>query len=302
MDKRVAYTLIALGATLWGMIGFFVQRLYDYELTPLQVTTIRVTSAAMILVLFSLIKNRNWLIVNVKDSHYFVGTGILSIVFFNWCFFAAIQETSISVAAILLYTGPAFVTILSRIFFKEWFTIRKVTSLAVTLVGCSFVIGFLPTIDSTISLYGLIVGLGSGLGYALYSIFGKVALRKYHPMTVTNYTFIYAALFLLPLSQLWTVPHIFSIPAVWVYGIGLGFLPTVLAFILYTRGLHEVESSRASIIATIEPVVAVLIGVLLFQEVLTSWQTVGIVMVIAAVIIVQEKAKHSEKEAVKKAV
>jgi drug/metabolite transporter (DMT)-like permease len=81
----------------------------------------------------------------------------------------------------------------------------------------------------------------------------------------------------------------------WFYIMGLGFFSTLLAFILYTKGLSKVESSRASIIATIEPVVAALLSFTLFNEKLLLWQYIGMIMVIVAVIIVQEaKKKHSE--------
>jgi drug/metabolite transporter (DMT)-like permease len=130
-------------------------------------------------------KNRKALKIKASDSKYFIGTGIFSIVLFNWCLFHAIQETSISIASILLYTAPAFVTIFSRIFFKESLTPRKVLALVTTFIGCSFVIGILPNTNGSISLYGFILGLGSGLFYALYSIFGKFALEKYDSLTVT---------------------------------------------------------------------------------------------------------------------
>lgn len=292
--KKWAYVFIAISASLWGIISIFVQSLYAYGFTPLQVVAIRVITSACMLTLYVGLTNRSLFKINTCDGKYFVGTGICSIVFFNWCYFTAIQETTISIASILLYTGPAFVTILSRIIFKEWLTGKKMIALVVTFVGCSFVIGILPTMEDSISLYGLIVGLGSGFGYALYSIFGKFALQKYHALTVTTYTFIFASVGIIPISQLWNSWSLFLNLKVWGYSVGLGLFPTVLAFLLYTFGLSYVESSRASITATIEPIVATLVGTLLFSEVLTMWQLFGIFLVIIAVVIVQEPQKKVE--------
>lgn len=243
-------------------------------------------------------KNRKALKVKGSDSKYFIGTGIFSIVFFNWCLFHAIQETSISIASILLYTAPAFVTIFSRILFKESLTPRKVLALITTFIGCPFVIGILPNSNDSISLYGFILGLGSGLFYALYSIFGKFALVKYDSLTVTVYTFVFAAIAVTPLSGLWMVLHLFTTLEVWLNIIGLGFLSTMLAFTFYTKGLNAVESSRASIIATVEPVVASLLGFLIFNEKLSIWQYFGILLVIFAVIIVQESTKKSRNKTI----
>ncbi|WP_096199134.1 DMT family transporter [Bacillus sp. FJAT-45350] len=289
MDKKIAYTLILLGATLWGIIGVFVTYLYELGFTPTQVVAVRVATAAIFLLIYVLFKNRKLLKIKITDSKYFVGTGIISIVFFNLCFFSAIQETSISIAAILLYTAPAFVTIFSRILFKESLTPQKITALLITTIGCALVIGIFPNNSESITLLGLILGLGSGLFYALYSIFGKFALNKYDSLTVTVYTFIFATISIVPFSGIWSYGHLFLDLKVWIFIIGLGFLSTMLAFILYTKGLSSVESSRASIIATVEPVVAALMSFLIFQEMLTFWQYVGIALVIIAVITVQEK-------------
>ncbi|MBM7585055.1 drug/metabolite transporter (DMT)-like permease [Bacillus pakistanensis] len=292
-DKKMAALYIAAGASLWGIIGIFVTFLYELGFTPTQVVTIRVLSASFFLLFYIIFKNRHLLKIQLSDSKYFIGTGIFSIVLFNWCLFSAMEETSISIAAILLYTAPAFVTIFSRILFKEALTTRKVLALIITFAGCSFVIGILPNSKESVSLYGLILGLGSGLFYALYSIFGKFALRKYDTLTVTVYTFIFAAFAITPLSGLWVNLHLFSTIEVWLCIIGLGFFSTMLAFILYTKGLQSLESSRASIIATIEPVVAALLSFFIFHEKLNLWQYLGITLVIAAVFIVQESTRKS---------
>jgi drug/metabolite transporter (DMT)-like permease len=292
MDNKLALLFIGAGASLWGIIGIFVTYLYEIGFTPTQVVAVRALSATMFLVIYVLFKNPQLLKINLSDSKYFVGTGIFSIVLFNWCLFSAIEETSISIASILLYTAPAFVTIFSRLLFKEALTTRKILALFITFIGCSFVIGILPNMDEPISLYGVILGLGSGLFYSLYSIFGKFALKKYDSLTVTVYTFLFATIAVIPFSGLWSVLPLFSGIKVWMYIIGLGFLSTMLPFIFYTKGLNTIESSRASIIATIEPVVASLMGFLIFHEKLNLWQYLGIIMVIVAVVIVQESTKR----------
>lgn len=287
----MAYLLIVIAAFLWGIIGLFVQKLYELGFTAFEIVTIRVVSAALILFLFVGVKDRSLLKISWLDTKYFVGTGICSIVFFNWCFFTAIRETSLSVAAILLYTGPAFVTIISWFIFKERMSIRKMIALGTTFFGCTLVVGLFPASETSISFYGLLIGLGSGLGYALYSIFGKFALEKYQSLTITTYTFIVASVFMLFFTDIEHLQRAFLTPDIVVYSLGLGFFPTALAYILYTIGLSKVESSRASITTTLEPVVASLMGVLLYGDVLSLWQVTGIIFVLLAVVIVQEKRR-----------
>ncbi|SFF55376.1 Threonine/homoserine efflux transporter RhtA [Halobacillus alkaliphilus] len=295
MNRQLSLILIFIAATLWGVIGIFVTYLYKMGFTPFQVVAIRVSTAFLFLLIYTLAKDLRYLKIKPLDSRYFMGTGIISIVLFNWCLFSAMEETSISIAFVLLYTAPIFVTIFSKFFLNESFTLRKLAALCMTFTGCTLVIGLFPKMEGSISLYGLLLGLGAGLFYALYSILGKYALAKYNSLTVTVYTFLFASLAAVPFSQIWKITHLLSNVTLLIV-IGLGFLSTMLPFLLYTKGLENVESSRASIIATVEPVVASLTGYLIFNEKLDSWQYFGIVLVIASVIIVQDSSKSLQRD------
>ncbi|WP_445666080.1 DMT family transporter [Fodinibius sp. AD559] len=286
---RLAYIYVFLGAALWGIIGLFIEELSQAGFSAFQIVTLRVVSASVMLVLFVVLKNTELLKIDLKDSMSFIGTGIFSIVFFNWAYFTAIEEVSLSVAVLLLYTGPAFVVILSRFFFKEPMTSRKVGALVLTLLGCVLVVKVFPIGIEHVSWYGISVGLGSGFGYALYSIFGKHALKKYHPLTVITYTFVFASAVMLPVSGIAISTSDLQSTHVWMNILGLGFFPTALAYYLYTMGLSMVESGRASIAATVEPLVATLLGVFVFNDVLTAFQVVGMLLVLAAVVLVQFK-------------
>lgn len=139
---------------------------------------------------------------------------------------------------------------------------------------------------------GLLVGLGSGIGYGLYSILGKIALRKYSSYTVTTYTFIFAA------AGSWIISRPADMIAKFSAAPDLGFLivlcfltaliTAVIPFLSYTLGLESVEASKAGIIATIEPMVATLIGILVFSETLTIMSGAGILLILAAVVILKE--------------
>ncbi|WP_371933335.1 DMT family transporter [Halobacillus litoralis] len=245
--------------------------------------------------------NRKLLKIKLADSRYFFGTGVISIALFNWCLFSAIEATSMSIAFVLLYTAPVFVTIFSKVFFKEAWTGKKLIALVTTFTGCTFVIGLLPELQASLSLVGLLFGLGSGLFYALYSIFGKVVLKKYPSLTVTFYTFAFATIAVVPFSGLWNNAAFLTDIRVWLLIVGLGLISTVLPFLLYTKGLEHVESSRASIVATIEPVVATLVGYFVYAEVMTIYQYAGVVLVLLSVIIVQESKKKPAQQREKSA-
>ncbi|MDR7075344.1 drug/metabolite transporter (DMT)-like permease [Neobacillus niacini] len=286
MGKFVPFMMIAVSAALWGIIAIFVRNLANIGFTPMEIVTLRVVSAVVLLGLIGILKYKEQLKIRFSDTRYFIGTGVFSIVLFNWCYFTSINQMSLSFAVILLYTAPAFVVVLSFFFLKEKLDRWKIISVLGTLTGCVLIAGVGVFETTTISLAGIITGLGAGFGYALYTIFGKFALKKYSPFTVTFYTFLVASIALLPITDMWKKASILVSAEVLFYGIGLGLFPTVLAYLLYTKGLEKMDSSKAAIIATVEPVVATLLSVFLYNEGFGLWQFIGSLLILFSVILV----------------
>ncbi|MDW2875344.1 MULTISPECIES: DMT family transporter [Bacillaceae] len=285
MKKLMPYFAISAGASLWGLIAYFIRGLSGFGFSSMEIVGIRAVTAAAALLLIGLFLGPDRLALKrTSDIGLFAGTGICSIVFFNWCYFTSINLMDISIAVILLYTSPAFVAVLSYIFLKEKITGRKIIAVCGTVAGCILIAGVGG--GSGLSVIGVVTGLGAGLGYALYSIFGKFALQKYEPFTVTLYTFVTASAVLLPVTRIWEKASLFLQPEVLFLGLGLGLLPTVLAYFLYTWGLEKTESSKAAVIATIEPVVAIFMGVALYSESLGYMQLSGSIIILLCVILV----------------
>ncbi len=270
---------------LWGLIGIFVKGLQNAGFSSMDIVVIRAISASVILFTYITFTDRRLLRVHFRDLKYFIATGILSMAFFNWCYFTAIKEVSISIGVVLLYTAPAFVIVISRVVFGERITKRKIGALVLTITGCCFIAGIVPGAGLSISLRGFIIGLGSGLGYALYPVFAKPAGRKYSSVTITAYTFLFTAVSLLPFSGIDKSTGLINSPSVIIYIAGLGLIPTALAYILYTKGLSYVEAGNAAIIATIEPVIAILTGVFLFGESMNLTQVCGAVFILISLFI-----------------
>jgi len=292
MGKVRSYFLIMGGAALWGFIALFVKQLHSAGFSSMEITAIRALTAFGFLLMITLFKHRKLPEIRAKDLPLFAGTGILSIVFFNWSYFTAIQHLSVSLAVILLYTAPAFVALFSRLFLNERMDGRKLTAVAGTMTGCIFIAGGPPE-GFEVSLYGLLAGIGSGVGYALYTLFGKLALRRYSSFSITFYTFFLASAFLFPFSRLWEKVPLFLNGKVIAAALGLGFFPTVLAYLLYTEGLKGVEGSIAAILATIEPIVALILGIILYDESFTSAQWFGASLILASVVLAE--AEGSKK-------
>lgn len=280
---KKAYVQIVAAAALWGCIGLFLKLLTAAGLTSMQGVAVRALVGAVFYGLFLFFTDRKALFIVPKDWYYFFGTGVCSLLFFNWCYFNAITRSSMSVAAVLLYTSPVFVTLMSALFFREKITPVKIAALAVTFAGCVLVTGLFPLGQETVSLPVVLFGLGSGFGYALYSIFGKFVLKKYSPAAVTFYTILFCALFSLPISGLNANLSALADWRAWAGALGVGVLCCALPYHLYTAGLRDAEPGRAAILATIEPFVAAALGILLFHEAVTPWKLLGMAAILGAV-------------------
>lgn len=292
--QRMAPVLIILAGICWGIIGLFSRNLSQAGLNSLQITASRCIVTAVSLVLFLLVKDREKLRIKIKDLWIFFGTGVCSIVFFNICYFTTIKMATLSVASILLYTAPCFVMIMSAFFFKERITLRKVGALILAFGGCILITGIIGSSEASISGLAILTGLGAGFGYALYSIFGSIALKKYHPFTVTAYTFIVASLSLLPFSEGYGLLTLtLHKETVLINVVLLGIMSTLIPFLLYTKGLEHMEAGKASVMAFIEPMVATLVGIFIFSEGLSAANMTGIGLIFLSVLILNLKTRQA---------
>ena len=285
-SPRGAYASILAAAALWGIIGVWNRNLMAAGLSPTGIVVVRNFGGMLLLLAVFAVKDRGVFRVRREHLKYFFGTGIISVVLFTSCYFSSQKICSLAVASILLYTAPSFVVIFSAILWKEPVTKKKLLALALTLVGCACVCGVFDG-GLTVTFTGILLGLGAGFFYALYSIFGRYALAHYSSMTVTVWTFIFAGPASLVMLRPAEMRAVFTAPSAWLLAAGLVVFSTVAPYILYTRGLARVESGKASIMASLEPVVAALAGVLIFGEPMGLLTLLGILCVLAGVYILR---------------
>ena len=272
------------------IMGIFVRKLGTYGFTSVQIVAIRITLAALVFSILLFIRDRSGFRITLRDLPLFLGLGFGSILFFTVCYFTAITIMPLSTAAILLYTSPIWIMLMSMLFFREKLNRVKLIALALAFAGCVLVSGIS---GEGITLIGLLIGLGSGIGYGLYSILGTIALRRYSPYTVTTYTFLFAAagswLVCGPADMISKFTAAADLPFLLFFCCLTALVTAVIPFLSYTLGLRTVEASRAGILATIEPMVATLIGILVFAEPLTLLSGLGILLILAAVVLLNRK-------------
>ncbi len=294
MKDKKGLLFVILAGILWGTAGVFVRYLEKVGFSSIQMAFTRLTITAILFVAAVFFYDKKLFKIKLKDLWVFICSGLLSVLFFTLCYYETMEIAPVSVAVILLYTAPIFVMIMSCLFFKEKLTVRKIIACGIAFLGCLFISGVLGV--NAVPLRAVFTGLLSGFGYALYSIFGRVAINKgYSSITITMYTFIFASLGSVPFARVGELPALIN-GSFAVFGMAFLFavVNALLPYLFYTIGLTHIESGKASIFASVEPVVATLISTFFMREILDIYGILGIILVICAVVLLNLKQKKSD--------
>ncbi|HZK11866.1 MAG TPA: EamA family transporter [Atribacterota bacterium] len=282
------YLMVAAAGILWGTIGSQVKILLNYQLSVQTIVLWRMVFAFLILFPFIFFTKREILKIDLRGIAYCSLIGICTQFFFNLLYFSTIQKTTVATAVTLLYTAPIFIAVMARIFYKELFTPFKTMALLLCIGGCFFTAtgGSMETLK--LNLPGVLMGLGAGFTFSLFTILSKAIIHKYHQLTIIVYSIGFGLLFYLPFSHPLDIFQMGPNLNMWLLLFSISLISTVLAYGLYITGLsYGIEASKAGIVSTLELVVSVILSYLIFKEAFWGMKLVGILMVVFSVIIVQ---------------
>jgi DME family drug/metabolite transporter len=287
-SRTRGYVLVALAACMWGTLGLFFRVLHDtFGFSAPTLAFLRAGIAALLLAPMMLFFRPARLVVSRRALAFFVLYGLVGVAAFYFFYVQAVIQTSVTTAVVLLYTAPAFVTLIAWRAWKEPLTTRKLTALALAFTGCALVARAYDPAEFRFNGLGLVLGLGAGLTYALYTILSKIALRDHSNSTALTFALVFGALFLLP----WQSPNSLAPLAqggiAWLLLLGLAIGPTLGSLTLYNLGLREVPASNASLVAMLEPVVASILAFVFLGERMELLQSIGGVMVVVGAMLVK---------------
>ena len=280
------YVLVLGAATGWATLGLFYSALARaYQMPPQTIAFFRALFGLVALLIALGSFRRDLLRVDRRDLPLFILQGVLGIAAFFTIYAHAIQSAGMSVAAVLMYTAPVWVTLYGWRFLGEGLDGVKVVALAGTLLGAGLVAQVYDPSRLRVGMAGVLLGLGSGICYACYSVFNKLAVRRHSPWTVLTLSFA-CGLPLLALTQrpadVWRVLRIPE-AVLWLVAMTVG--PTLGAGLLYAAGLTYLPASVASIVVAFEPVMASVLAFLVLGERLVPGQVVGAAAIIASIVL-----------------
>lgn len=292
--SKSAQFLVVYAAVCWGLVGMWSRILYAVGFSFVEMAAVRsvVTAVCLFFVLIAL--KRENLKIRVRDFWVFALSGSVGCALCFICYFITAETVTLSATTILLYTAPYMVMIMSAILFKDRITPQKLIALLIAFTGCVMTVGLIGSGD--FPLKGILSGLSAALCYALYTIFGKVALqKKYSPVTITAYTYGIAGVILIPFCDFSKIASIVGEnSSVLFYLLIFGVFFTLLPYLSYMKGLQRLEASRASIIAFFEPLTAAAAGIIVYDEMLSAIKILGMALIFLALFILNWKPKsHS---------
>lgn len=299
MMKKLSVIFILIAGALWGSSCLFVRQLTSLNFTPLQSTAIRVIFGALILNIMLIVKGKGFKLYRLSLRSYVLAavSGLCSVFAMSAFYYECMTRTSAAVSAILLYTAPLFVMVMSLIFFKENLSIKKIVAFVVAIVGCALVSGIAS--GASFGAVGIIFGVLSGFSYSLYGILTTFFMKNNsETLSFSALSFAFAAIGAIslcdPADAIAKVTAYDKIPVLILFFVVFSLCTAVLPYIFYTEGLSGVTPSAASILAFSEPLTAALFGVFVLGQTMDIFGVIGIVLVTAAIVIlnVGTRKKH----------
>ena len=280
----IGVLLVAAAAVIWGTLGILYTFALRYGVDAGALAFWRASLAALVMVAGVGLTRPTLLRIRRRDVPFFVLFGVLSIGGLSIVYIQAVDRVGVATAAVLLYTAPAWVTVLAWRLYDEPLTPLKALALVLAFLGTALVAQAHDPSRLRVNAPGLLFGLASGFTYAMYTIFSRRSLRDYSTTTTVTYSLVFAGLVLIPLISPDDVRLVFhSPPVLWQLLAAIALGPTVASYILYTRGLEYIEAGVASIIAMLEPVSAAVLGYVILGQRLAPVQALGGTLILTAV-------------------
>ena len=295
-EKNLGIIAVLAAGCSWGATGVFV-RFFDslgYGPSTIVFTRVFLAFLIMIIALF-LTKKLDLLKIRLKDLWCIAGAGISSGVLINIFFSMSTVMNTLALAAVLLATAPIFVVLLSKPIFGEPITKIKIISLIIAFIGCILVSGVVDS-EAVFSPVGVFIGLLAGLGYATYSIMTRFALnRGYGSLTINAYSFGVSSLINFPFTNFALITATISVAPGQVLFILLlhTLFVALVPYMLFTYGMKFMDTGKASILSSVEPVAAAVFGFAFYREIPTVICTIGIILVLFALILLNYKKQNA---------
>lgn len=291
-NEYLGYGMILGSGIFWGLAGIFVKNIEAYGADAPLIAFLRVSIAFTIMLVFCIVKfGFKALIISKKQLLICAGLGFICHGVYNIFYNCAITTLGISFSTVILYLSPAITLIFSAIIYKERISPVKVLAIILNILGCALTVTNGQFSLKGVSIAGIGLALGAGVCYAMNSIIGKKSETGSNPFVMSMYSYFFASLLLIVVVKPWRMAGCFN-TGVLGWGALYALIPTALTYGIYYCGMQKIKDcSKVPVIASIEVVVASIVGVVIYKEALGQISVFGIVLVLIS-IVVMNATKH----------
>jgi drug/metabolite transporter, DME family len=301
------YLFIASAAFLWGVSAALGRAVFTgklplngelaHPIDPIILSQTRTSFSLLVLLPILLWRGRQRIALPRPDLIQCLVLGTLGVAASNYFYYVAIQKTSVAIAIVIQYTAPVWVLLYVVARRQQKLTPQKVVAVGVAITGIALTIGIVGGSSGVLHLdsYGFIAAVLASFSFAFYNVGGHRILARYDRWRVLVWTLASASVFWLFVNPPWKVVAAHYAPAQWLFLFVFSMLSVLGSFSLYFLGLQHLEPTRAIIASCLEPVFSILLAASFLGEIVRPIQTLGIVLVLAAIVIVQLPGRGSEE-------
>lgn len=280
------YFMLIISTSTWGS-AFIAGKFAIQSFEPATVAFFRFLGASLILVPVMYFRKEKIPKPTKKDWLLFMCLGLTGITFYNIFFFMASKHAPVIKSSLFIAANPVLIIILATVFLKEAISKNQVIGLIVALTGVSIIIT-----EGDLSVFFTmgfelidVVLLGAVVCWALYSVIGRVVLRKYSALVSTTYGIVFGTLFLFPFAYMETSLEtiVNSSYTSWIAIAHMSIFVTVISFVMYYYGIQQIGAARASIFINFMPISAVIMATVFLQEAFTFSYVIGAAFVLSGV-------------------
>lgn len=286
MNNQAKGTIfVMISAFMWGIMGIFVRGLYNIGYTSLNISFVRCLLAGSIILIFKLIKNKSSLKINLKGLIVCGLYGLSAYCLTFICYSIAVNRLPIAVAIVLMYISPIWIALINKVVFKEKVGIKKVFVIIACIIGAGLVANIAGTGSIKLDIIGLLAGTANSIGVSLQIMIPKYYKDEYNSQTMLTYGLLTSAIVLFFASDKFVIYDTLILnPSVnaFMLVLGIGVLCTLVANGLYLQASRLLPTTTVSIMASLEVIVAMVFGYILYNEILSPLQLVGAGIVLFA--------------------
>jgi drug/metabolite transporter (DMT)-like permease len=297
--SRAAVVAVVASAACFATLGILQRWAYAAGAEPMSLLAVRFALAGAVMAAMQALRDPKALRVSRDDLLRFAAMSLTGYGAASLCYAYAVGMIGPSVTTVLLYTYPAIVSVIGWLFLSERFPPRRIAAVALTFAGCALAAGVIGA-GTTLAPLGIALGLGAGLGYAVFNVLSFRTMRRTPRLTLMAYTFTFSAVEMAVAAAVsGTIPSVARwAPSAWVVVALMVAVPTFAAIMLYLGGVQRMGAPRAAVVSTLELPFAVVFASLAFpSEQLRPIQLLGALVVLAGVVLAEWGAPAGEVDA-----